>query len=172
MSQLKKNIFLVFLFLILLSFSQYAFYFHEVVQYTQLNIKKRACSPYLADPPEQYYAHIDGHRYPRIMPQLLNKSIDFECLNAHAPKKKLILAWTTFFNRPLNYKFGIDDGGYCPVKNCEISNDKARLNEADVVLTHMRERDMSHRNLPKTRPAFQRWAFVLYESPVSLCVLG
>jgi len=167
MAQLKKYIFLFFLLPNLLSVSQYTFNFNEAVQYTQLNIKKIACSPYLVDPPEQYYAHIDGHRYPRIMPQFLNKSIDFECLNANAPKKKLILAWTTFFNRPINYTFGIDEYGYCPVKNCEITNDKARLNEADVVLTHMRERGMSHRNLPKTRPAFQRWAFVLYESPVS-----
>ena len=162
MSYFIKSLFALFSFLLLLTSLQYI-----LVQYTKLLTKKIECSPYLTDPPDQYYAHIDGHRYPRIMPQFVNKSIDFECLNANAPKKKLILMWTTFFNRPVNYKFGIDEGGYCPVKNCEITYDKSRLNEADVVLTHMREQGMSINKLPKTRPEFQRWAFFLYESPAN-----
>lgn len=156
MASFNKSLYAVFFSLLFLASLKYTFYSH-VALYTLLSTKQEKCSPFLADPPEQYYAHIDGHRYPRKLPEFMNKSIDFECLNANAPKKKVILMWTTYFNRPLNYTFAMDKGGYCPVRNCEVTNDEARLTEADVVCAHIREGDMSPAKLPKTRAQSQRW---------------
>ena len=48
--------------------------------------------------------------------------------------------------------------------NCEITRDRSRLDESDVVITHMRD---NITDLPtKQRPINQRWIFFLKESPL------
>jgi alpha-1,3-fucosyltransferase len=51
----------------------------------------------------------------------------------------------------------------CPVTNCDITNDRNRINESDIIVFHMGE---PFNGLPKWRFASQRWVFFYYESPV------
>jgi len=90
--------------------------------------------------------------------------------------------WTKYFGMTVDYNFGINEepakitmkqfpktyflGGYCPVHNCEVTYDRDQLDKADLVLTHMREGNLKREELPKTRPAHQRWVFMLFESPM------
>ena len=47
--------------------------------------------------------------------------------------------------------------------SCELINDRSRVNESDLILVHLRD---GYSQFPSYRPRHQRWAFVLYESPV------
>jgi hypothetical protein len=42
--------------------------------------------------PRQYYAIINGERYPKRVPSFFNSSIDFDCLNSNSDVK-VILVW-------------------------------------------------------------------------------
>lgn len=45
---------------------------------------------------EEYHVEIDGQKYPQIIAQYLNNSINFTCLNS-SNRIKRILAWNPFF---------------------------------------------------------------------------
>ena len=192
---MSKKIGIILIFFALLLYLQYRFFYKVTNQYLPgtfqifnsnrtnsfFQIVNSSCSPFLSKT-DQYFANINGIKYPRIIPHFLNKSIDFECLNKNSPKKKMILMWTKYFGMTVNYNFGINEepdevskkefpntyflGGYCPVHNCEVTYNRDRLNEADLVFTHMREGNLERDKLPKTRPEHQRWVFMLFESPM------
>ncbi|RNA15250.1 alpha-(1-3)-fucosyltransferase C-like [Brachionus plicatilis] len=110
---------------------------------------------------ENFKVVIDGVQYPQSIPLNLNKTINFNCLNSIERKAK-ILFWTPFFGDPkfafgLGYKQPFIDN-LCPVYNCEIFNDKSRVNEADIVIVHMRD---SIKEFPANRPKNQRWVTLL-----------
>jgi hypothetical protein len=109
--------------------------------------------------------NIDGRSYPQHVPLYLNKSVNFECLNRNLITKK-ILYWNDYFEIK-DFGFGLGKSepfvkNNCPVTNCEIFNDKKRLNESDFVLVHMRN---WFESVPFNRPENQRWIFYLFESP-------
>jgi hypothetical protein len=114
----------------------------------------------------QYKIKLDGKMYPKYVANYFNRSINFECLNKN-PKKKVILFWNPFFGNQ-DYGFGLGERepfekNNCPVTNCETTNDKSRIGEADLVIVHMRDHVPTP---PNNRPQNQRWVFLLYESPV------
>ncbi len=124
------------------------------------------CEPILRNS-KQSFVEIDGDLYPKFVPLHLNQTINFTCLNMSKKIKKIFL-WNKFFNSD-SYEYGL---GYrepflrhnCPVTNCELINNRTRLNESDYVLVHMRD---SYDQLPTypERNLKQKWIFVLYESP-------
>lgn len=123
------------------------------------------CSPFNFHS-NQFLVKLDNNEiYPKYIPLFQNKTINFECLNRNS-KKKLILFWNKWFNDP-SYEYGIGfskpfEANNCPVTNCEITTDKKRLQESNIIVFHMRE---SLYKLPKYRRPDQRWIFLLYESP-------
>lgn len=118
----------------------------------------------------QYYAKINGQVYPKSLPLILNKSINFSCLNSYSRDKstKTILFWNNFFNlgysRYGNGKIEPFKKMGCPVVNCEITNNKSLLNSSDFVIVHMYN-PLNITPIPSFRPPFQRWIFLVYESP-------
>jgi hypothetical protein len=124
------------------------------------------CNPFLSNN-ISFSVNFSNVQYPRSTLLYLNASINFTCLNSY-PKAKKILYWNAFFDKK-DFSFGT---GYktpfemheCPVTNCELINDKSKLDESDLVLVHMRD---VMDDIPSAgRPFHQRWVFVLYESPV------
>jgi hypothetical protein len=111
---------------------------------------------------------LDGEIYPKSVFLSQKKSINFDCLNTNKTSLKLILYWNGFFdNADFSYGLGKKEpflNNKCPVTNCETTNDKSRLAEADLVLVHMRDKIDK---IPSLRPPNQRWVFVLYESPAN-----
>lgn len=89
----------------------------------------------------QFRVTIDGITYPNIVPLYHNTSIDFACLNSSG-KTKTILMWTKFKGSPLvDYGFGLSEPFQrmnCPVTNCELTDDRLKLKNADYVLFHLR----------------------------------
>jgi hypothetical protein len=110
---------------------------------------------------------IDGVRYPHSVPLHKNRSLDYDCMRRKNRKQKLILFWTEWFGNPtFNYGLGKSSpfqSNGCPIDNCEITNDKSRLDESDLVVVHMRD---PIKNIPDQIGDHQRWIFFLYESPV------
>ena len=117
MPPLNKILVTVFFSLILLITFPYIFFIDQTIQYlpgkfqiyfkdtiNDQQIAKQiavnlTCSPFLTNNSYQYYASINGYNYPRKIPLFLNKSINFECLNANSPKKKVcISAFITIYN--------------------------------------------------------------------------
>jgi alpha-1,3-fucosyltransferase len=126
------------------------------------NIK---CSPFNLNR-KNFFVKFYNQTYPKSLPLYLNQTINFECLNS-SKNIKLILLWTPFYEK-VSYGYGLGlmkpfQVNQCPISNCEITNDKSRLNQSDFVLVHMRN---TLSNLPKYRPSKQRWIFNLYESPI------
>ncbi|CAF0903213.1 unnamed protein product [Brachionus calyciflorus] len=124
------------------------------------------CEPFNKNA-KNFRAIIDNIEYPLSLPLYLNKTINFECLNSHPTRIPKILFWTPFFGNK-DFAFGL---GYkkpfldnlCPVYNCEVFNNKSRLNEADFVIVHMRD---TIAEIPRVRPLNQRWIFTVFESPM------
>lgn len=89
----------------------------------------------------QFKVTIDGVTYPNIVPLYHNTSIDFECL-ASSNKTKTILMWTKFKGSPLiDYGFGVEEPFKkmnCPVTNCELTEDRSKFKDSDLVLFHLR----------------------------------
>jgi hypothetical protein len=132
-----------------------------------LNQNKQYCDPFRTSLEKQYRVKIDGLVYPQYVPDFFNKSIDYKCLDRYSDKK-VVLLWNLFF-QTRDYDFGI---GYsfpftennCPVTNCEITNDKTRLKEADLVVVHIPN---YMEPAPLDRPSNQRWVFLVLESPLN-----
>jgi len=111
---------------------------------------------------------IDNQTYPKSFHLAKNKSINFDCLNRNNKIKKILL-WNSFFGQD-DYYFGLGKSEpfirhNCPVINCEITNDRRKLNESDYVITHMRDK-LTDLPLHSIRPIKQQWIFYLWESPV------
>ncbi len=111
---------------------------------------------------------IDNMQYPRTpVPLYMNKSIDFECLrekihSTSSSSKPLILFWnerTMFGNKQLT------EARWCPIRECELTHDKTRLYESDLVVTHMVDK-IDDMPVNYMRSMHQRWIFYLLESPV------
>jgi hypothetical protein len=117
----------------------------------------------------QYTVIIDNIKYPRTpVPLYKNKSIDFECLKekihstSSSSSKPLILFWNErgmFGNKQLT------DAAWCPIRECELTHDKTRLYESDLVITHMVDK-IDEMPINYMRSMHQRWIFYLIESPV------
>ena len=114
----------------------------------------------------QYWVNLESVRYPQYVPLHFNKSINFTCLNERK-SLKTILFWNKFYGHDSFY-YGIGKRdpfvkNFCPVTNCEITNDKTRLAEADLVLVSVLDQTSP---IPKSRPPNQKWVFDVIESPV------
>jgi len=132
--------------------------------------KTRCAGDYLfpTNSKRQYTAMIDNMQYPRTpVPLYMNKSIDFECLrekihSTSSSSKPLILFWnerTMFGNKQLT------EARWCPIRECELTHDKTRLYESDLVITHMVDK-IDDMPVNYMRSMHQRWIFYLLESPV------
>jgi alpha-1,3-fucosyltransferase len=126
---------------------------------------KEKCDPFLKIKIE--YFNINNQTYPKLLQSINNSIINFKCLNKNS-KIKRILLWNKYFGQD-DYGFGLGEivpfvKNKCPVINCELTNDKNKLNTSDYVLIHMR--DLIH-NLPQSRPINQRWIQYLWESPTN-----
>ena len=102
------------------------------------NISYTDCQPVINQP--NFQTVIEGRTYPQRIPNFMNKSINFECLNTKSIKKKTILAWNSFFSNAFYGYEGADSfkRNRCPVTNCELTNNKTRVSEAEYVIVHMR----------------------------------
>ena len=114
---------------------------------------------------EQYYADIDGERYPKYISLYRNKTFDYTCINKSSNMKK-ILYWNSFFGDN-SYGYGLGQiepfkKMNCPITNCEAIFDNSRINEADMILVHMRDGF----SMPTSRKKSQKWIFFLMESQV------
>lgn len=111
----------------------------------------------------EYKVEIDGEIYPKLYSIFNDKSIDFAALNALP--LKVVLIWNSHFNQQF-------DQSTCPIQNCVFTRDRTFLNHSQLVLVHMKDLfNKDHWTLanlpdPSGRPAFQRWVFSLYESPL------
>lgn len=103
-------------------------------------VKSTPCKAY-DETKRQFRVTLDGVTYPNVVPLYHNSSIDFQCLNS-SKSVKTILMWTKFNGSPLvNYGFGVRrpfEQMECPVTNCELTNDRNKLNVSDLVLFHLR----------------------------------
>lgn len=139
--------------------------FYTPIIVTSNTSQSSECQP-IRSGDNQYKAEIDGVVYPQYLPNYMNKSIDFNCLNK-SNSTKVILLWNPFFGS-VDYGFGLGVRdpfirNKCPVTNCEMTNNVERISEADLVIVHMRN---AVGKPPTSRPRSQRWVFMLYESPV------
>jgi hypothetical protein len=123
-----------------------------------------SCDPFINTRDRaQFHVEINGYLYPKSVPFLQNKSINFTCLNSHLNVKKILL-WNRLVGVPL---MPIENGPLksrrlkCPVSNCEITNVRAELNESDYILFHMRS---PIHGFPELRLSHQKWVYVIYES--------
>jgi hypothetical protein len=107
---------------------------------------------------------IDKQKYPKQVPLYEKSSLNLPCLNS-SKTIKTILVWTKISGRPFDYiKFGIGTpfSEYkCPVTNCEITDDRKRLSESEIVLFHARNKIGF---IPKRTHATQRFVYMVYES--------
>lgn len=114
---------------------------------------------------KQYTAKINDVIYPRFLLRSQNYTYNFDCLNKSS-STKVILGWNKFYGTDyLGYGAGKVEPFLkhnCPVTNCEITDDKSRLNEADYVVVHFSDR---YDTIPKKRNENTRWVWMLIEAP-------
>jgi alpha-1,3-fucosyltransferase len=126
---------------------------------------RTACNPYQKNSNE-FNLTIDNEIYPKFTPLYNNPKINYSCLNTDK-SSKIILLWTKWFGSK-TFDYGLGYGtpfkkNKCPVTNCEITNDRSRLKESNLVVFHMGEIEG---RLPSYRSKYQRWIFLMYESEV------
>ena len=142
-----------------------------------------------SSPPPPFSVHIDGQRYPKVVPLYENRSIDFKCLrwlssanrsdDARTRKRKTILLWTSF----AGLVYPTSGFGWrtpfermnCPISECELTDDRAKLNHSTLVLFHMRDSSsLGRQALPAHAHARQRFVHVIHESPLNCpqCVMS
>jgi hypothetical protein len=113
---------------------------------------------------KQYTVKIDGSVYPKRVPLHLNKSIDFDCLQKRSKNIKKILVWNNWWGKK-EYGTGIATPfkkNNCPITNCELTDDKKTINDADFVIVHAMD---PADPIPKNKPSNQRWIIAWHESP-------
>ena len=165
-----KSGFLLLIAIVLIAFIFYQnYYFSDLNWLFRINKNHDSSSNFRCRPfnniTSSSQVEIDNETYPKFTPLYNNPEINYTCLNENK-SKKLILFWTTWFGRT-HFDYGLGFGKpfenhNCPVTNCELTNDRARLNESDLIVFHMRD---SIKELPSYREENQRWIFYLYESP-------
>jgi len=139
----------------------------SITSTTADNFINSNCSIFTGLTNEQYL--LDNKTYPNFVPFIYNKSIDLKCLNIISNKTKTILLWTKLNGIPLlpieyGYRKPFEQLN-CPVTNCELTNDRSKLNQSSLVLFHLRNR-IDY--LPSTtRLLNQRWVHLIYESPIN-----
>lgn len=131
--------------------------------------EEQVCNP-LIENFEQFYVKINGLRYPRSLPLIKNKSLNFECLNKSANLKRILL-WNTFLEI-LYINMVLEDKIFllrkkCPVTNCELTTNKDLISISDYVVVHIPD---NRSEIPLYRPKNQAWIFMLYESPLNFQV--
>jgi hypothetical protein len=139
---------------------------YESLLNTSFNIYKSTCNPINTSFKELTIKFENNETYPKYLPLYQNKSINFECLNRNS-HKKIILFWNKWFANDPYYEYGSGSEtpfklNNCPVTNCEITADKKRTKESNIIVFHMRQPIYK---FPKYRHPDQRWVFLLYESP-------
>lgn len=160
--------FTLFLFLTWTSILMIVFYY-IIIDESQNKYKSLDKSNCLIKNQKQFYVNISGVKYPKFVPLYENRSLDFKCLNS-SNTKKTILLWTKFKGLPLpliDYKTGYVkpfESFNCPVTNCELTYDRNKLNQSDLVLFHLRNRIDYFPT--RTRPN-QRFVHIIFESPIN-----
>lgn len=120
---------------------------------------------------KQYTVTIDGIIYPQYLYLSQNKSINYDCLNKSTPVKKLF-SWNKFYGER-NMGYGNGDAQsfqdkHCPITNCQIIDDKSKLNESEyvvILVTDPIETMPPTLSTNVTRPYRQRWVYANMESP-------
>lgn len=141
---LQFNFFILTLFGLLFIIISFYFFneishdFFLVLNRNEINRNERICNPIISNF-KPFIVNIENEFYPKSFTLSGNKSIDFNCLNSNN-KTKVILLWNKFFESA-DYGFGLGNKdpfikNKCPVTNCEIINDKQKLNQSDLVITH------------------------------------
>jgi alpha-1,3-fucosyltransferase len=134
-----------------------------------LSSVNKSCNPFYSDK-SQYSVLIDGENYPKHIALRENRLLNFDCMNQDKTPK-LILYWTPFYDRA-DYYYGLGQSQpflkwKCPAYNCEVTNNKNRLNESHLVVVSMiNQNEMGQLPESKSRPEHQRWIFYLIESPI------
>lgn len=122
------------------------------------------CGPFFKGP-KQYKVEIDGEIYPKSVSIYYNSSIDFACLNQNI-ERPLILYWNKFWTFYHKYDKNAKKN-FCPVTNCDTTEDKSRWNESTLVVVHPNYREsLKLSEFPKYRPDSLRTVFYYQESPV------
>ena len=111
---------------------------------------------------------IDNFTYPKLIPLRDNRTINFECMNEQR-RSKVILFWDKFYARE-DFYYGL---GFktpflthkCSVYNCELTNNRSRLDESDVVVVSYMN---PIKNIPEKRKVEQEWIGVIIESPANI----
>jgi hypothetical protein len=150
--------------------SNSALLFEEIDLYKKksdmINISQHNCSPVKLNF-QPYSANINGVAYPQYLPVHFNDSIDFHCLNNN-PRTKLILFWNKFYgDESFYYSLGRKtpfEANHCPVTNCELTTNRLRVNEADLVVVSVLDQTAKFPDGP--RPQNQKWVFTVIESPI------
>lgn len=129
--------------------------------------KEAQCHPFNAKP-NQFKVDFNGVSYPKYIPLRDNQTFNFDCMNKNK-KSKVILFWTPLYDfKDFYYGLGTKDPFIkhkCPVYNCELTNDRSRVNDSDLIIFSFANQIDSLPN-PAWRKPNQRWVFVLIESPV------
>jgi hypothetical protein len=136
-------------------------YFDESIKMPALN-----CNPILKGA-NNFKVTINKEKYPKREPLYENASLNLTCLNS-SKTIKTILMWTKMSGKPFDYiKFG---SGWpfnhykCPVTNCEITSDRGKLNQSDLVVFHIRNKiDF----IPERTHLAQRFVYIVYESMIN-----
>ncbi|XP_066931624.1 glycoprotein 3-alpha-L-fucosyltransferase A-like [Clytia hemisphaerica] len=99
-------------------------------------------------------------------------------LPPHLRKQKLILFFTSHFYSDIWKGLGPDvlpgytQNAHCNIKECSMTYDKKRINEADLVIFHgvdfeyKNYTDKHFQAMLKKKPSHQRWVFWMHETPV------
>ena len=91
-------------------------------------------------------------------------------------RKRVILVYTSLFGRPEWYHLPSKDAtnfaaiAGCKYQNCEVTYDKKRLRESDVVIFHARDMPPAphlKKLTDKDRPYKQRWVYFISETPIN-----
>ena len=119
---------------------------------------------------QQFQIEIDNILYPRVIPLKDNKSLDFNYFN-NISETKLILYWTPFYDLDTFY-YGLGNktpfiNNKCPVYNCELTKDKSRYSQSDMVIFSLAN-PIDKNEIPKERKRDQEWTMVIIESPVNV----
>jgi hypothetical protein len=123
------------------------------------------CNPIL-DKVHNFNIMLGNERYPKHVPLYHNSSINLTCLNTNN-RTKTILLWNKIYGMPFkHFIFGPHDffkTYNCPVTNCELTNNRSKLDSSDLVVFHLRNKiDV----IPERAFATQRFVHMVYESSV------
>jgi hypothetical protein len=93
--------------------------------------------PIISKTSDKILTVIDNQLYPKIVSTFHDKTINFTRLN-ESNNTKLIVLWNKWYTW-IDWKYGLGktapfEANKCPVTNCELTYDRSRLNETDLVI--------------------------------------